>query len=100
MAKQAKRVALTLPPEVKKTLEELSALSGTAVSSIITQMVIESMPVYRALVEAYKAAKSDPEQLAEKVSAVILQAQAKTAQANLDLQDELKKQKPRKAPKK
>lgn len=72
MAKN-KRVALTLPPEIYDVLSEISLLMGQPKTSLITEILVDSLPVFQTLVIALKQAKDGQQKLALETTAKFLQ---------------------------
>lgn len=59
MATLLKRITISLPPELEKVLDGLRGATGVAPSSFITEMLMESLPVLQAMVQAAEQAKTN-----------------------------------------
>ena len=83
---QNKRVALTLPPQIDDVLTELSELTATPKTAIITEMLSDSVSVFEQVIVAIKQAKEGQKSLAIETVAKFLQDASHTVnQAHLDL---------------
>lgn len=60
---QNKRVALTLPPEIDDVLTEISQLTATPKTALITELLSDSMPVMLEVCKAIKQVKEGQKQL-------------------------------------
>lgn len=80
-----KRVALTLPPELDDMLTELSELSATPKTAIITEILTDMTPILSEVVKALKQTKEGQKELAIETAAKFLQgASSMLNQAHID----------------
>lgn len=80
-----KRVALTLPPELDDILTQLSELTATPKTAIITEILTDTMPVFMEVIKAIKQSKEGQNQLAIETAAKFLQNASQTLnQAHID----------------
>lgn len=85
MVAQNKRVALSLPLEIDDLLTELSKLTATPKTAIITELLTDSLPVIAQVIEAIKQAKSGQKNLAIETMAKFLADGSNTLnQAHID----------------
>ena len=82
---KSKRIALTLPPEIDSLLAEVSALTGTAKTGLITELLRDTVPVMKQVIESIKQAKQGQEKLAiETMAKFLSDASIKLNQAHID----------------
>lgn len=82
---QNKRVALTLPPDLDAILTELSELTATPKTAIITEILNDTMPIFSEVIKAIKASKEGQKELAIETAAKFLNdASLKLNQAHID----------------
>lgn len=95
MKSKVKRVALALPPEVDDVLTRLSRALGTPKTAIITELVVESLPVFRLVLGTVEKAQGYKQEAAYSALGTILEGSkegladiaSKIAQAELDLEE-------------
>jgi predicted DNA-binding protein len=87
MAKSRKiRVALSLPDEADSVLSEISKLTNTPKTTIVTQLVVESMPAFQSVLEAVKEAQEGRKQAAyDAMLGFVAKAHTDLNQIDLDL---------------
>lgn len=68
------RVTLSLPDDVNELLVQISSLTGQPKTAIITELCVENLPMFRALVEAILLAKAGNTNSAYKVVTNMLEA--------------------------
>lgn len=93
MATQNPRLALTIPPEVKKIYEETAKTLGIPASRLIVQIMIEASPSIKQMGESLQKAKDDPEKGFSGLAEVLQSADKASAEIQLDIEDQIKKQK-------
>lgn len=80
-----KRVALTLPPALDDILTELSGLTSTPKTAIITEILNDTMPIFSEVIKAIKASKDGQKEVAIETAAKFLQdASSMLNQAHMD----------------
>ena len=84
MAKN-KRIALSVPPDIDAVLTALSKATNTPKTAIITELLSDTLPTMRGVLEAINAAKQGQQELAVQAMAGFL-SKASTAlnQAHID----------------
>lgn len=58
MADKTARIALSVPPEVRDTFKECSELMGVPMAQMIGNLLIESEPQFKALIQPLRDLKS------------------------------------------
>jgi hypothetical protein len=80
------RIALTLPAEADSVLSEISKLTNTPKTTIVTQLVVESMPAFQSVLEAVKQAHEGRKQAAyDAMLGFVAKAHTDLNQIDLDL---------------
>jgi predicted DNA-binding protein len=80
------RIALTLPAEADSVLSEISKLTNTPKTTIVTQLVVESMPAFQSVLEAVKEAQEGRKQAAyDAMLGFVAKAHTDLNQIDLDL---------------
>lgn len=87
------RLAVTLSPESRASLERLSKASGIAASQFISQIVHDAIPVIDAMTRSFEEAKKSPQRAAEIMRDLITHAQVEAAQHQLALDAAIAKKK-------
>lgn len=59
MPTQKRRMLLTLPDELSHAFDDFREATGTAPASFVVQILLEALPMIRAMTEATQAAKKD-----------------------------------------
>jgi hypothetical protein len=87
MAKSKKiRIALSLPDDVDSVLSEISKLTNTPKTTIVTQLVVESMPAFQSVLDAVKQALEGRKQAAyDSMLGFVAKAHTDLNQIDLDL---------------
>lgn len=80
----SKRLQITLSPESYHALSDFKDETGESISGLIDNIIRESIPSLRALVEAHKRIKSGNESGVTKVKEVLHRASEELSQAILD----------------
>lgn len=94
------RLNVSLTPESRASLERFSASTGMAAAQLIRSFMHDAIPVIDAMTEALSLAKTAPQQAADLMTAQLLSATSKAAQAKLDLDEAAKEPKMRRRPSK
>ena len=82
---QSQRVALTLPSEIDDVLTQISKLTGTPKTKLITELLKDAMPVMVQVIKAIKQAKEGQESLAiETMGKFLKDASNSLNQAHID----------------
>jgi hypothetical protein len=92
MATIHKRLALTIPPEVKKIYEDTAKIIGIPASRLIVQIMIEAAPSVKQMGDAYQQAKNDPVTGLEGLAEILQGADKASADFQHDIEDQIKKQ--------
>ena len=91
-----KRITFTPSPAVGPLLRELSKLTDKAPSMIIREILDEALPVFPALIEAYRTVKKRPEHAQAVLARMSNHARQELDQAEIDFGEALKKKPGRK----
>lgn len=87
---QSKRIALSVPSEDDKILTEMSHLTNTPKTTIITSLIHDAMPAFQLVVDSLKASEEGRKELSYKTMAGFLEKAALDLnQANIEF-DEMK----------
>lgn len=92
------RINVTISPELDTALQAFREASGMAPSSLISQLLSETVPVVLAMTEAYKLAKKSPAAAAARMRDVVQDAHIGIAQLQLDMAPKRKRRKLRASP--
>lgn len=84
MATRVQRVAFVPSPHVRALLEEVSALSGQSMGSLVSEMMDEVAPVVRGQLDALKSLAANPEKARQYVQDYATQAVHDIAQISMD----------------
>lgn len=76
---------LTVTPEVRHALLELSGLTGVSSASFASQMLQDAIPMILNMTEALKQAKLKKSSAFEEVSEMLVQAQSRIAGTQMEL---------------
>lgn len=86
MKPKPRRVALTLPPEIDDILSEISKLTATPKTAIITDILNDAVPAFNQVIEALKQAQSGKKRLAiDAMAAFLSDASKNLNQFSFDL---------------
>lgn len=91
---------LTITPEVRHALLELSVITGVSSASFASQMLQDAIPMFVSMTEAFKQAKLNKSTAFDEVSDMLIQAQHKISSTQLELLDSKKVLTRRKTPQK
>lgn len=92
------RINVTVSQELYEALSEFRAASGMSSASLLSQLLSETVPVIRAMTEAFKLAKSSPAKASDALREVVQDAHVQVAQLQLDMAPKPKRKKLRKSP--
>jgi predicted DNA-binding protein len=88
------RMILTLEPETKAILDELSEVAGKPASTFISEMLSEAAEaMFRPMIEALRLAKNQKEQAWDVLNHALAKSQHNAAQLSLAIHDEKSKEK-------
>lgn len=81
------RIIVTLEPEDKAVLDELAAVLGASVSSVVRELIREAVPAFSKTVMVIKQAKTSPAAAFDQMADYMAKIQFQAAQAQLEIQD-------------
>lgn len=84
MATRVQRVAFVPSPQVRALLEEVSALSGQSMGSLVSEMMDEVAPVVQGQLDALKALAANPQKAKQYVQDYATKAIHDIAQTSMD----------------
>jgi site-specific recombinase len=79
------RINVSFPPEVRAAILECSEASGISASQLCAMLLSNSLPVIKAMTEAFRAARSDPRRAVDLMQELADGAAMQAAQTSLDL---------------
>ena len=95
MTNKQKRIALTVPPELKADLDRTAKLLGVTTTSFIIDILEESQPTVRQIGDAVEAAKNNPVDALEIMKKATVDGRQVVADAQVDLEDAIASEKRR-----
>ena len=81
------RIQVTLPPEVMAVLDQVSQLTGQGKGTIVSEMMVEALPMLRTMVTAIEVVKSAPRDAQAMMNRVSAEAVLKLSQHQLEFDD-------------
>lgn len=84
-AKRKPRLQVSVEPEIHQAIYECAEVFGISVSSLIAQMVVESVPTIQKMAKAFKAAKDKQGDAFAIYSAAVQDVVSKATQASFEL---------------
>lgn len=85
MAKQAKRLLVTVNPRGRLAAEKLARASGKAVSTVIGELLDEAAPMLEALADTLDGLRSKKNDAYRSVALALAETQLNAAQMSVDL---------------
>jgi len=96
----AKRIQITLSPDLYALLIELKKKTGMSVSGFIDDTMCATMPQIRAIIDAHEAVGKNKEDAVRVMSDSLKKASDDLAKLSYDFDSQASKSLPKKAPKK
>lgn len=81
------RIQVTLAPEVMAILDRVSQLTGQGKGTIVSEMMVEALPMLQAMVSALEVVKSAPRDAQAMMNRVSAEALLKLSQHQLEFDD-------------
>lgn len=85
------RLAITLTPESRDSLERLTQASGIAASQFVSSLLHDSIPVFDAMARSFLEAKKSPQRAAQIMGEMMSGASVELAQHQLAFERAVKK---------
>lgn len=79
------RVNLTLPPDAVAVLDRIAAASGTGRATMLREVVIDGLPMFKQMADALEAAKAKNLDAFSMMSTTIDQLAGETQQMSLEM---------------
>lgn len=83
-----KRIAVSLPPELEKALNDLRDATGVAPSSFVAEIMTQCIPMIRGVTQAALEAKSSPTNALRIMQRSMLEALSEVTNVQIELLDE------------
>lgn len=84
-ARRNERVAVTLSPEAKPLLQELSTLTGRPKAALVSELLDQTLPALRVTLEALRLIRKQPDHAVQLLTDYASSKLAQVQQATLDL---------------
>ena len=85
------RLAITLTPETRASLERLTQASGIASSQFVSQVLHDAIPLFDTMARSFEAAKKSPQRAAEIMQEMMTEVSVEAAQHQLAFDKATKK---------
>lgn len=90
MTERRKRMALSVPPEVKKIYDDAADAAGMTTSKLIVQILAEAAPAVKKMGLAIGKAKSKPAESLQDLSSLLDNGSGKINDLQMDIEDQIK----------